>query len=364
MMRAVTLWSKPLILGSCCGLLLAACGDDPAGPETPGPRLVPEDAIGAWRLDDFGPPRYLVVDEEGVRVLQSEPAFDCFVEDVMRVLSRSADFYSVETLSGRRRAELTMTASRGDLLVTLDGETGIYVRDDDGAAAIQRCEPAVPEQFQGSWMDRSTASLHYLYIGPSTMDIYVPVSEGCYEVFPLLLYGVDEGADGQVTVVGRNASSGDSFSYRLRREDGRLVRGNDWSYDPYAAGAQTLPTCPPGRGGGDPKLDCETLPPLTPGEAVEGRLSGTDPFARDRPYDLFKLELTERTTVRIEMTSTQIDPIVFLYAGDGEYLDQDDDGGYQLASRLVRTLEPGCYRVEASTFVDLRGDYLLTASTD
>ncbi len=67
----------------------------------------------------------------------------------------------------------------------------------------------------------------------------------------------------------------------------------------------------------------------------------------------FTFTLATTTTVQIDLESSMADPFLFLLRGNqptGSVLTFDDDSGPDLNSRIVRTLLPGSYTIEATTF--------------
>ena len=53
--------------------------------------------------------------------------------------------------------------------------------------------------------------------------------------------------------------------------------------------------------------------------------------------------------VRIELTSADGDPYLYLLASDGSRITDNDDGGDGLDARIERDLAPGAYMIEATT---------------
>ena len=106
------------------------------------------------------------------------------------------------------------------------------------------------------------------------------------------------------------------------------------------------------------------------GSAVraEGRWTTEDCESRFRPGNdahTYSFEVRSPGRIRIELTSPEADPYLYLLAADGTRLADDDDGGAGLAARVERDLLPGVYLVEATT-VGGRGrgaaDFTLSAS--
>lgn len=91
--------------------------------------------------------------------------------------------------------------------------------------------------------------------------------------------------------------------------------------------------------------------PAAPLEA-SGRWSTADCESELRPgseASHFEFELAAAGRVRIELTSGSADPYLYLFDSDGNRLADDDDGGRLLNARIERELEPGIYRIEATT---------------
>ncbi|MYI55882.1 MAG: hypothetical protein F4062_02430 [Acidimicrobiia bacterium] len=101
---------------------------------------------------------------------------------------------------------------------------------------------------------------------------------------------------------------------------------------------------------------------------AEGRWTTEDCDSRFRPGNdahTYRFEIHSPGRIRIELSSPDADPYLYLLAADGTRLADDDDGGAGLAARVERDLAPGVYLVEATT-VGGRGrgaaDFTLTVS--
>ena len=101
---------------------------------------------------------------------------------------------------------------------------------------------------------------------------------------------------------------------------------------------------------------------------AEGRWTTEDCDSRFRPGNdahTYRFEVRSPGRIRIELSSPEADPYLYLLAADGTRLADDDDGGAGLAARVERDLVPGIYLVEATT-VGGRGrgaaDFTLTVS--
>ena len=76
---------------------------------------------------------------------------------------------------------------------------------------------------------------------------------------------------------------------------------------------------------------------------------------REKSAQFFRFTLERSAIVRIEMTSSEVDPYLILweatpYNPTTVVVESDDDGGEGLAGRIHRTLSSGTYTVEATTY--------------
>lgn len=85
---------------------------------------------------------------------------------------------------------------------------------------------------------------------------------------------------------------------------------------------------------------------------TEGRWTTDDcdsRFRRDSDAITYRFSVAEAGRLRIELTSSEADPFLYLLAEDGSRITQDDDGGDDLNARIERDLAAGVYQVEATT---------------
>jgi hypothetical protein len=109
---------------------------------------------------------------------------------------------------------------------------------------------------------------------------------------------------------------------------------------------------------------CPAIGQLQVGQTVHGTLSTTGCLMDEHWYtDPWLLSVSERTTLRIDLTSDHFDTVLIVEDEHGDMLAWDDDGGERLNSRLVYTFEPGDYRVVATSYSGLTtGAYQLSAT--
>ena len=85
---------------------------------------------------------------------------------------------------------------------------------------------------------------------------------------------------------------------------------------------------------------------------AEGRWTTEDCESRFRPgHDAhtYSFEVHSPGRIRVELSSPDADPYLYLLAADGSRIADDDDGGAGLTARVERDLLPGVYLVEATT---------------
>lgn len=218
---------------------------------------------------------------------------------------------------------------------------------------------------EGTWVNTDGEATTYLEITSTTLTGYESATGSCFRVS---YYDI-------------TAVSGDTYTLQehgtdvssdviLRAENGRLsVREASAPetdavlYDASSEDPTTLEECT-GSGGGDPSIDCGSLPAIAVGQSISGELSPTDDIHEGYYYDLYGLTLGSEQQVTIGMTSTEIDTYLYLYESDGTYIDEDDDSGEGpegTDSSLTATLQAGCYRIEASSWgFEATGAYTLS----
>ena len=125
------------------------------------------------------------------------------------------------------------------------------------------------------------------------------------------------------------------------------------SYNPSQAGAYTLAVVG----------TAANIQTISAGQSVSGNLSassGRTVLGDGSFADLYEFTAASQQVVTVTMRSRALDAYMVLMDSSGVYLASDDDSGGGTDSQIVRTLAPGRYRVEASTFVGQGGAYTLS----
>ncbi|MGK7310824.1 MAG: PPC domain-containing protein [Candidatus Longimicrobiales bacterium M2_2A_002] len=232
-------------------------------------------------------------------------------------------------------------------LVGLAGCDLITGSDDDG--------------IEGVWALTETTRSEFLEITSGTLDVYMRV-DSCYYVERLI---ISEHQGDRYTMT--DSISSFSFTLRMYREGDNLVVENGnalLTYQPSSQNLSELERCAVQAGGGDdPSIACSSLPAITIGEPISGDLTTSDDLFNSRYYDLYGLTVSSETQVQIDALSDVVDTYLYFYGADGTYIAENDDGGADVNARLTGTVQPGCYRVEVTSFGDGEtGPYTLSVN--
>lgn len=174
----------------------------------------------------------------------------------------------------------------------------------------------------------------------------------------------------------------------LRAADGRVIRGRTvtWTTPDASVAEVTSQGTVRGRAPGGPialvaaiegksatslvrvahaAQNCPFVATLAVAQRLDGRLAlGDCEFPFDESYvDVYEFTLAAPANVQIDMTSSELDSYVGLFADTGDFLGEDDDSGGGQNARLVRQLDAGRYRVWANTTAGATsGAYTLTVT--
>lgn len=112
---------------------------------------------------------------------------------------------------------------------------------------------------------------------------------------------------------------------------------------------------------------CGEAPAVELGLPLQGRLSSGDALFQGALIDYYSLRLTDSTSVEVTLTSSQLDPFLYLFGPDGRLAAQAFDSlgtaeGQAESATIERRLPPGCHLLGASSWRrGGRGAYTLRA---
>ena len=203
----------------------------------------------------------------------------------------------------------------------------------------------------------------YIRITSSTVTFYEEGPGGCYFITVFDVVDVDgttyeldyEGLTFEVEFT----RDGDELEMEI---EGDVIDFEESSLD--ASDLNDLDECEPLVF--EPELGtCSSHTQLPVPGSVGGALASGDLSTGGFLYDRYRVNLTTTTNLTVTQTSSQIDSYMFLFAADGSYITEDDDGAGNFNSQIdVSSLPAGCYIVLASSFDPGEvGSYNLTAST-
>ncbi len=101
------------------------------------------------------------------------------------------------------------------------------------------------------------------------------------------------------------------------------------------------------------------------GDVVEGGLGPQDARFDGAPIDYFSLSIPDSADLRLTLSSSDLDPLLFLFDVNGAVTEQAFDPvgqppGETEVAQLIHRLPPGCTLVGASAWArDAAGTYLL-----
>ncbi len=204
----------------------------------------------------------------------------------------------------------------------------------------------------GVWTGQTGELTTYLGITEDSLTVYIGNDATCFDQIEFEI--VSSTGD---TYTLRDIESGLSGVFLIRRAGSTLEvqQGTNPNVDPAIytesnANVDALEVCT--GGGGDPSIVCSELPAVSLGETVSGTLSSSDPASSFGPYyDLFGLRLDAAGEVTVRMASSEFDSFLYLYeAGGNEIARNDDVSDGDVNAAVTLELEPGCYRIEATSF--------------
>jgi len=110
---------------------------------------------------------------------------------------------------------------------------------------------------------------------------------------------------------------------------------------------------------------CQVVGVIAVGDTVSGTLTTSSCQVGSKYEDRWTLSLAASTPVRIDLTSSAFDAYLILTDAIGNVIEENDDGGGNLNSRIVRTLAAGTYRIRTTTYdPGATGAYRLSVVAD
>lgn len=203
----------------------------------------------------------------------------------------------------------------------------------------------------GQWggIDSSTGLMLYFDIGSDMLVVYHGVPGHC---FARNEYDILDQNGSMYTLQWRGDATAQPFTLSFVRNGNQLtVNGNGTHF--VLTQSQTdlsgLDLCL--QGAGDPSFTCSSLPALQPGDSVVDALTDSDYAWVYAYFDPYQITVDNTTSVDITLHSSEFDPYLYLYDAAGNLVAYNDDAGMSTRdSELVRTLQPGCYRVEVTSY--------------
>jgi len=112
---------------------------------------------------------------------------------------------------------------------------------------------------------------------------------------------------------------------------------------------------------GPVNLDCTGGTSLAVGATVNGTLQQGDELDVDGAFlDRYALTVEEAGNIRMTMRSDELDAFLWLLSPNGSVITADDDSGGGLDAQITRSLNRGCYLLEATTYPEETGAYVLS----
>lgn len=213
------------------------------------------------------------------------------------------------------------------------------------------------DDIRGFWTRSHRGSTVYLHIDESKLGVHTERGT-CFQGVELHL-----GFRGGGTYTLRSDLHGPPTYIGIRRAGKRLRVGDpatpvkEWTrWDPARGDPAGLTKCPPG-GGADSSITCSALQKIKLPHVVRGHLSSGDPVAWEGGpyYHLYRLDVDRTRQVQIELQSDSLYTLLLLYDAGGDLIAESENNQTSFNSlgltdaALRMTLDPGCYRIEATT---------------
>ena len=230
------------------------------------------------------------------------------------------------------------------------------------AAAAAGCggeERPDPGDVEGTWaLAEDSAGAVVLRVQGTEVDVFTENTIG--DCFMRADYEITEirGVDFRLTD-GEN-----TLTIEMQRDEDVLrvtAFDREAEYVQASVDPETLPVCQPP----EPDADCALLPALTVGSGVVDSLDEADPrtYLGTR-YELYALDLGAPDSVRITMSSGEVDSYLSLHDSAGAFIEaNDDETSRTLDAELELTVAAGCHILMATTAsADEVGEFELDVS--
>jgi len=194
----------------------------------------------------------------------------------------------------------------------------------------------------------NTAFHAYTFTVTATRALEIEMSSAAVDPYLLVI-------DANQTVVAEDDDSGPGSGARVLRlfaPGTYLVLANTYDANTFGAYSISIKDAP---------AACSNARATTLPASVNAVLNAVNScrLNDDTYLDRYDLNLTTKTIMRLDMTSTAIDPYLFILDQNGNAVVSDDDGGVALNARIDIALLPGRYTVLASAQPSQTGAYRL-----
>ncbi len=211
----------------------------------------------------------------------------------------------------------------------------------------------------GTWVGSSAGLTLYFDISEDAVVTYQGDSAYCFGRFA---YDIVHQNGDTYTLRSQDGTAADTFVVTLTASGDQLTIGESGSTVSLTrtdADLTQLEICP--AGAGDERYTCADLPEIQVGSDVNGTLTSSDEWLGYGFFDPYHFTLTGSQAIDLTLASSQFDAYLALYDEAGNLLASNDDATTNTTdAEITATLDPGCYRVEVSSYYNFEtGIYAL-----
>ncbi len=215
------------------------------------------------------------------------------------------------------------------------------------------------ESIIGTWQGTTGGLTLYFDI---TQDMLVTYQGDPAHCFGRFAYDIVSQTGNSYTLQSHGGTAADTFVITLSATTDQLTvgeGGSTISMDRTDTDLSQLEICP--TGAGDAQYTCADLPEIQVGEDISGVLDSSDEWLGYAFFAPYHFTLAESRQVDLTLASSQFDAYLALYDEAGNLLDSNDDASDTTSNAEIQTtLDPGCYRVEATSYYNFEvGTYTL-----